>query len=57
MSLLVAIKVKTNTCLVSLKIFIVHTILCATVQTYTTYSTITTAKTKRSLSLFAYTLF
>ena len=29
-------------CLVSIKLFLVRTILCATVQTYTAYTTITT---------------
>ena len=42
MSSLIAIKVKTNMCLVSLKLFIVLTILFANVQTCTTYTTITT---------------
>ena len=40
MSSLIANKVKTNMYLVSLKLFIVRTILCSTVQTYTTYTII-----------------
>ena len=39
MSSLIANKVKTKQCLVSIKLFIVHTILCTTVQTYTTITT------------------
>ena len=40
-------------CLISIKLFIVRTILCATVQTYTTFTTITT----RLLFYSAYNLF
>ena len=40
MSSLIATKVKTNMCLDSLKLFIVHNILCSTVQTYATYTTL-----------------
>ena len=54
---LIATKVETNMCLVSLKLFIVRTILCATIQTYTTYTTIITTITIRSLFLSAYNLF
>ena len=39
MSSLIAHKVKTNMFLVSVKFFIVRTILCATVQTFTTITT------------------
>ena len=53
MSSLIANKVETNMCLVSIKLFIVRTILCATVQTYTTYTTITTCL----LFFSAYNLF
>ena len=44
-------------CLVSVKLFIVRTILCATVQTYATYTTIITTITTRSLFLFVHKLF
>ena len=57
MSSLIANKVKRNGYLVSIKLFIVFTILCATVQTYTTYTTIITTITTRSLFLSAYNLF
>ena len=53
MSSLTANKLKTNMWLISVKLFIVRIILCATVQTYYTYTTITT----RSLFLSAYNLF
>ena len=52
MSSLIANQVKTNICFVSVKLFIVCTIFCATVQTYITHTTITI----RSLFLFAYNL-
>ena len=42
MSSLIKNKVKTNRFLTSVKLFIVPTILCATVQTYTNYTTIIT---------------
>ena len=61
---MIANKVKTNMSLVSIKRFIVRTILCATVLTYTECTTITTTVTIRSLpsfllttSLFAYNFF
>ena len=53
MSSLIANQVKPNKCLVSVKLFIVRTILCATVQTYSTYTTITTP----SLFISAYNVF
>ena len=37
MSSLIASAVKTNMCLVSVKLIIVRTLLCATVQTYSVY--------------------
>ena len=52
LSLLIASKVKPNMCLVSIKLFIVRTILCPTVQTYTTYTTITTTIIVCTLQLF-----
>ena len=41
MSSLTATKIKTNMCLLSLKLFVVRTVLRAIIQTYTTYATIT----------------
>ena len=49
--------VKTNMRLVLVKLFIVRTIICVTVQTYTTYKTIITTMTTRSLFLSGYDLF
>ena len=57
MSSLIANKVKTNLCLISIKLFILRTIICATVQTYTTYFTITATTTTRSLFLSTYNIF
>ena len=54
MSSLIADEMKTNMCLVLFKLFIVRTILSATVQTYITYITIITTITTRSLFLSAY---
>ena len=50
-SSLIANKVKTNMCLVAIKLFIVRNNLCATVQAWTTYTTIITTTTTRSLFL------
>ena len=57
MSSLIANKVKINMCLVSIKLFIVHTVLCATIRTCTTYTVIITTITTCSLFLSAYNLF
>ena len=43
-------------CLVSVKLFIIRTILCATIQTSTTYTTIITTETIRTLFLSAYNI-
>ena len=42
---------------VLVKLFMVRNILCATVQTYSTYTTIITTTTSRSLFLSAFNLF
>ena len=57
MSSLIANKVKINMYLVSIKFFIVHPVLCATVQTYNMYTTIITTITTPSLCLSAFTTF
>ena len=57
MSSLIAIKVETNMCLVTLNLFIIVTILCTTVRNLTTYATIITTITIRPLFLFASKLF
>ena len=57
MSSLIANKVKTNMHSVSIKFIIVRIILCSTVQTCITYTTIITTIATRSLLLSAYNLF
>ena len=58
MSTLIANKVKTNMCFsFNWTLLIVPTILCATVQIYTTYTTIIITITIHSLSLYVYNLF
>ena len=58
MSSLIANKVKPNTCLVSVELFIVCAILCATVQTFTMYTnTITTTIIASLLFFSAYNFF
>ena len=54
---MIATKVKESMCLVSLKFFIVRSMLCATVQTYTTYKTIITIITIHLLFFSAYNIF
>ena len=54
---LIANKVNTNMCSVLIKLYIVHTILCATVQTCTMYTTMTTTIIACSLFFSAYNLF
>ena len=50
---LIANKVKTNMSLVSIKLFIVRSILCAIVQTYTTYTTTITTIIAYLLNLYS----